>query len=52
MPLLAHYEVTHNGRKVVLLLTEKDAAQLGGKLIENPADIADKMREPRNKARL
>lgn len=52
MPLLAHYEVTHNGRKIVLLLTEKDAAKLGGKLLDGPADIPDKMREPKNKVRL
>lgn len=46
MPILAHYEVEHDGEKVVLLLTEKDADKLGGRLVTET-----KMREPANKLR-
>lgn len=53
MPILAHYEVVHNGETVVVLLTEKDAAKLGAKLADLDYKMQsppNKMREPQNKA--
>ena len=50
MPILAHYEVEHDGETVVLLLTEHDADKLNARLVDE-YHTATKMRTPRNKIR-